>query len=93
LFVEVGGSFLSTLTAVPTEVHVEAIPDATPCSWSETPVAAGERHPDGFDAVLDLVNYAPNVPASLVKDGGRVASPTGAAGEDDGHGRTDAREP
>ena len=48
--------------------------------------AAHERHPDGFDAVLDLVNYAPDVPASLVKDGGRVASPTGAAGE--GPGRT-----
>jgi NADPH2:quinone reductase len=43
--------------------------------------AAHERHPDGFDAVLDLVNYAPDVPATLVKDGGRVASPTGAAGE------------
>jgi NADPH2:quinone reductase len=47
---------------------------------------ARERHPDGFDAVLDLVNYAPDVPATLVKDGGRVASPTGAAGE--GPGRT-----
>jgi NADPH:quinone reductase len=43
--------------------------------------AARERHPDGFDAVLDLVNYAPDVPASLVKEAGRVASPTGAAGE------------
>src|SRR5829696_9083663 len=48
--------------------------------------AARERHPDGFDAVLDLVNYAPDVPATLVKDGGGVASPTGAAGE--GPGRT-----
>jgi NADPH:quinone reductase len=48
--------------------------------------AARDQHPDGFDAVLDLVNYAPDVPASLVKDGGRVASPTGAAGE--GPGRT-----
>jgi NADPH:quinone reductase len=48
--------------------------------------AVRERHPDGFDAVLDLVNYAPGVPATLVKDGGRVASPTGAAGE--GPGRT-----
>jgi NADPH2:quinone reductase len=46
--------------------------------------AARERHPDGFDAVLDLVNYAPGVPATLVKDGGRVASPTGAAGEGPG---------
>src|SRR5437588_800013 len=48
--------------------------------------AARDQHPDGFDAVLDLVNYAPDVPASLVKQGGRVASPTGAAGE--GTGRT-----
>jgi NADPH:quinone reductase len=48
--------------------------------------AARERYPDGFDAVLDLVNYGPDVPATLVKDGGRVASPTGAAGE--GPGRT-----
>jgi NADPH:quinone reductase len=48
--------------------------------------AARERHPDGFDAVLDLVNYAPDVPATLAKEGGRVASPTGAAGE--GAGRT-----
>jgi NADPH:quinone reductase-like Zn-dependent oxidoreductase len=46
--------------------------------------AAQENHPGGFDAVLDLVNYAPGVPASLAKDGGRVASPTGAAGEGDG---------
>jgi NADPH:quinone reductase len=48
--------------------------------------AAGELHPDGFDAVLDLVNYAPDLPATLAKDGGRIASPTGAAGE--GPGRT-----
>jgi NADPH:quinone reductase-like Zn-dependent oxidoreductase len=48
--------------------------------------AAREHHPDGFDAVLDPVNYGPDVPATLVKDGGRVASPTGAAGE--GPGRT-----
>ena len=48
--------------------------------------AEREQHPDGFDAVLDLVNYAPGVPASLVREGGRVASPTGAAGE--GQGRT-----
>src|SRR3954468_4377951 len=48
--------------------------------------AARERHPNGFDAVLDLVNYALDVPATLMKDGGRIASPTGAAG--DGPGRT-----
>jgi NADPH:quinone reductase-like Zn-dependent oxidoreductase len=48
--------------------------------------AARARFSGGFDAVLDLVNYGPGVPASLVKDDGRVASPTGAAGE--GPGRT-----
>src|SRR4051795_9513457 len=48
--------------------------------------AVRERYRDGFDAVLDLVNYAPDVPAALAKDGGRVASATGAAGE--GPGRT-----
>jgi NADPH:quinone reductase len=48
--------------------------------------AAREHHPDGFDAVLDLVNYAPDVPVTLGKEDGRVASPTGAAGE--GPGRT-----
>ena len=47
---------------------------------------AHKTHPHGFDAVLDLVNYTPGVPANLAKDGGRVASPTGAAGE--GPGRT-----
>ncbi len=45
---------------------------------------AHERHPEGFDAILDLVNYTPDLAASLVKDGGRVASPTGAAGEGPG---------
>ena len=38
-----------------------------------------EAHPDGVDAVLDLVSYAPQ--DGLVKDGGRLASPLGAAGE------------
>jgi NADPH:quinone reductase len=42
---------------------------------------ARERYPDGFGGVIDLVNYAPDAPASLVKEGGRVASTTGAAGD------------
>jgi len=42
--------------------------------------------PDGVDALLDLVNYAPGTyDAALTRDA-RVASPTGAAGE--GPGRT-----
>ena len=49
--------------------------------------AVRERFPDGVDALLDLVNYAPGTyDAALKDDGARVASPTGAAGE--GPGRT-----
>ena len=48
--------------------------------------AARERYPDAFVAVLDLVSYAPGDSATLVNDGGRLASPLGAAG--DGPGRT-----
>jgi NADPH:quinone reductase len=48
-----------------------------------------ERHPDGVDALLDLVAYAPegfDVYAAALKPGGRGASPNSAAG--DGPGRT-----
>jgi len=38
-----------------------------------------ERFPDGVDAVLDLVSFSPD--ASLLKEGGRLASSLGAAGE------------
>lgn len=48
--------------------------------------AARERHPDGFDAVLNLVSFEPEAFADLLKDGGRLASPLGVAGE--GPGRT-----
>ena len=44
-----------------------------------------ERHPDASTR-CSTWNYAPGVPATLAKEGGRVASPTGAAGE--GPGRT-----
>src|SRR5215213_561453 len=49
--------------------------------------AARERYPDGVDALLDLVNYEPGTYDGALKDGARVASPTGAAGE--GAGRAD----
>jgi NADPH:quinone reductase len=42
--------------------------------------------PDGVDALIDLVNYAPGTYEAALKDGARAASPTGAAGE--GLGRT-----
>jgi NADPH:quinone reductase len=48
--------------------------------------AVKERHPDGVDALLDVVSYAPGTYDSALKPGGRVASPNSAAG--DGPGRT-----
>jgi NADPH:quinone reductase-like Zn-dependent oxidoreductase len=45
-----------------------------------------ERHPEGVDAAIDLVSYAPGAFDAALKDGGRVASPNSAAG--DGPGRT-----
>ena len=47
--------------------------------------AVREAHPAGVDAILDVVSQAPD--ASLLKDGGRLASTLGAAGE--GPGRFD----
>jgi NADPH:quinone reductase-like Zn-dependent oxidoreductase len=48
--------------------------------------AVRERHPDGVDAIVDLVNHAPGSYDAALKDGGRVSSATNAAGE--GPGRT-----
>jgi NADPH2:quinone reductase len=42
-----------------------------------------DRHPDGVDAILDLVSFTPD--PSLLRGEGRLASPLGAAGE--GRGR------
>ncbi len=44
--------------------------------------AVREAHPDGVDAVLDVVSPTPD--ASLLKEGGRLASPLGGAGEGPG---------
>jgi NADPH2:quinone reductase len=44
--------------------------------------AVRERHPGGVDAILDVVSQTPD--ASLLKQGGRLASPLGAAGEGPG---------
>jgi NADPH2:quinone reductase len=48
--------------------------------------AVRERHPDGVDAIVDLVNFTPGTYDAALKDGGRVSSATNAAGE--GPGRT-----
>ena len=50
----------------------------------DVPAAVRERFPGGVDALLDLVNYAPGAYDAALKDGARIASPTGAAGEDPG---------
>jgi NADPH:quinone reductase-like Zn-dependent oxidoreductase len=51
---------------------------------ADVAVYVREHYPDGVDALLDVVSQAPN--ASVLKPGGRLASPLGAAGE--GPGRT-----
>ena len=52
----------------------------------DIPALVRELVPDGVDALLDLVNYAPGSYDAALKHDARVASPTGAAGE--GPGRT-----
>jgi len=44
--------------------------------------AVREAHPDGVDALFDVVSQAPD--DSLLQEGGRLASPLGAAGEGPG---------
>jgi NADPH2:quinone reductase len=41
-----------------------------------------QAHPEGVDAVLDLANFTPDT--APLKEGGRLASPLGAAGEGPG---------
>jgi len=52
---------------------------------ADVTAAVREAHPAGVDAILDLVSQTPD--ASLLKEGGRLASTLGAAGE--GRGRFD----
>jgi NADPH:quinone reductase-like Zn-dependent oxidoreductase len=49
---------------------------------ADVAAAVREAHPGGVDAILDVVSQAPD--ASLLNDGGRLASPLGAAGEGPG---------
>ena len=52
---------------------------------SDIPALVRQHYPDGVDALLDLVSYEPGAFDAALKDGARVASPNGAAG--DGPGR------
>jgi NADPH:quinone reductase len=49
---------------------------------AELGAQVGAAYPNGVDAVFDVVSQAPD--ASLLKGGGRLASPLGAAGEGPG---------
>ena len=49
---------------------------------ADVAAAVREAHPDGVDAILDLVSPTPDV--SLLNDDGRLASTLGAAGEGPG---------
>jgi NADPH:quinone reductase len=53
--------------------------------------AVRERYADGVDALLDLVSYAPGAFDGALKDGARVASPNGAAGDGPGRTKRDGR--
>jgi len=91
----VGSLFVQLAAAAGAHVIAPALPedDAYPRSFGVSElvdrtgdVAAAVRnaHPDGVDAILDVVSQGPNT--SLLKEGGRLASTLGAAG--DGEGRT-----
>ena len=92
----VGSFFVQLATAAGANVVAPAIPEEDreylgglgPCEIIDrnADVAAHVRdhYPEGVDALLDLVSPTPD--GSLLKEGGRLASPLGAAGE--GPGRT-----
>jgi NADPH:quinone reductase-like Zn-dependent oxidoreductase len=60
------------------------VADVLPCD-GDVAAAVRERYPDGVDALLDNVSYAPGAYDAALKDGARVASPNNAAGEGPGH--------
>jgi NADPH:quinone reductase-like Zn-dependent oxidoreductase len=72
------------VTAVSAEdeqyLHGLGVADVLPRD-GDVVAAVRERHPDGVDAIVDLVNHAPGSYDAALKDGGRVSSATGAAGE------------
>ncbi len=90
----VGNLFVQLAAAAGADVFATGLPDdrefllglgASEIVDRNTDVGAHvrETYPDGVDALLDLVTYQPD--ASVLKPGGLLASPVGAAG--DGPGR------
>jgi NADPH:quinone reductase len=66
-------------------LHALGVADILPRD-GDVAATVRERYPDGVDALLDNVSYAPGAYDTALKDGARVASPNNAAGE--GPGRT-----
>ena len=54
----------------------------TSTGWAVREVVDRDLRPDGVDAILDVVSPTPD--ASLLREGGRLASTLGAAGEGPG---------
>jgi NADPH:quinone reductase len=72
------------------EVYLRGLGVSEPIErGGDVAAAVRERHPDGVDALLDVVSYSPddfNANAAALRDGGRASTPLSAAG--DGPGRT-----
>jgi NADPH:quinone reductase-like Zn-dependent oxidoreductase len=78
-----GVTVLATGTADDTE-RLTALGAATVIDYTVGPVADQVRasYPDGIDALIDLVAYAPDdLPLTAVRKGGKVASSLGAAND------------
>jgi NADPH:quinone reductase-like Zn-dependent oxidoreductase len=78
------GSFFVQLAAAAAEVIAPALPEDRDYlhGLGVGEVVDRDMRPDGVDAILDVVSPTPD--ASLLKDGGRLASTLGAAGEGPG---------
>jgi NADPH:quinone reductase-like Zn-dependent oxidoreductase len=87
LAANVGAHVISPALAEDTEHLRELGVDETLDRNADLETAVRKRHPDDVDAILDVVSFAPQ--DSLLAEGGRLASPLGAAGE--GRGRFNAR--
>jgi len=74
------GSRLAVVEAGEDAVVIAPPPPGEPIA--DVAAAVREVHADGVDAILDLVSPTPDT--SLLNDGGRLASPLGAAGEGPG---------
>ncbi|MDX3636382.1 NADP-dependent oxidoreductase [Streptomyces europaeiscabiei] len=76
-----GVTVLATADAADAD-RVKGLGAATVIDYTRGDVAAQVRaaHPDGVDALVDLIAYAPDaLPLDLVRKGGKVASTLGAA--------------